>query len=157
MKEILLFFVQGIPEMVGIIALCLAIARVRINWLKVFFAGVGFAILSYTIQSLSFFFGFHTLILLFLIMFYIVKNAKVSIIKSFFVTSVSTIVLAFLEFSTNFLYFRISNVDPQNITSDNILWTLLGMPQAIVILLLAIIISHINKPVGKEFNGLLDF
>ena len=150
MKEVLLFLIQGIPEMTGVIALCFAIARVQIKWTQTLLAGVGAVILSYTIQSLSFFFGFHTLLLLFLIMFYVAKTAKISIIKSFFVTSITTLILGLLEFSTNSLYFGISNINPQDITSDNVLWTFLGMPQAIIILLLAFSVSRIFKPVEKE-------
>lgn len=149
MKEALLFFIQGIPEMTGIIALSFAIARVRINWTQVFLAGAGFAVLSYTIQSLSFFFGFHTFLMMFLTMIFVFRVGQISIFNSFFATSISTICLVLLEFLISTLYFWLSGNNPQEIVSNKIIWTILGMPQAIIIILISIIVATIMKPVKK--------
>ncbi|KJS13936.1 MAG: hypothetical protein VR67_02475 [Peptococcaceae bacterium BRH_c8a] len=152
MKETLLFFMQGIPEMTGVIALCFAIAKVQIKWIQTLLVGVGAAILSYTIQSLSFFFGFHTFIILFLVMLFVARVGQISIFKSFFVTSIVTIVLGMLEFSINSLYFWLSGDTPHDTVSNETFWAMLGMPQAIIMVFLAIIVSIIIKPDKKGFE-----
>jgi len=151
-KETLLFFMQGIPEMTGVIALCFAIAKVQIKWIQTLLVGVGAAILSYTIQSLSFFFGFHTFIILFLVMLFVARVGQISIFKSFFVTSIVTIVLGMLEFSINSLYFWLSGDTPHDTVSNETFWAMLGMPQAIIMVFLAIIVSIIIKPDKKGFE-----
>ena len=149
MKETLLFFIQGIPEMTGVIALCFAIARVRINWVRTLAAGTAIAILSYTIQSLSFFFGFHTFLIMFLIMLYLTRVGQIPIVYSFFATSVSSLALVILEFSTNSIFFRLLNINPQDATANQFFWAIIGLPQALVIILLAIVVSNLFKPIRR--------
>ena len=148
---------QGIPEMTGAIAFCLALARVPINWVRTVMVGVAISTLSFTIQSLSFFFGFHTFLILFLIMSYVSKEGQISIVKSFLVTSIAALMLGIIEFSTSSIYLRVTGMDSQDIVSNQLLWTMLGMPQAIIITILAIIVSQIYKPVQKGPNELLTF
>jgi len=151
-KEALLFFMQGIPEMTGVIALCFAIARVKIKWIQTLLGGVGAAILSYTIQSLSFFFGFHTFLILFLVTLFVAKVGQISIFKSFFVTSIVTIVFGMLEFLINSMYFWLSGDNPHDTVSNETFWAMLGIPQAIIMVFLAIIVSIIIKPDKKGFE-----
>jgi len=148
-KETSLFFMQGIPEMTGAIAFCLALAKVPINWARTLMIGAAISALSFAIQSLSFFFGLHTFLILFLIMSYVTKEGRISIVKSFLVTSVAALMLGVIEFSTSSIYLRVTGLDSQDVVANQFLWTMLGMPQAIVITLLAVIVSQIYKPVRK--------
>lgn len=146
MKEMLIFFIQGILEGTGLIAFSLAIARITINWKNTFIVGFIMAVISYTLRTLSFFFGFHTFVILFLIMFYVSRTGQVPLVKSFLVTFVSAITLGVLEFSTNTAFFLITGLSQQEVTSNKILWATLGMPQAILIMALAVITSRVLKP-----------
>jgi len=145
LNETLVFFIQGIIEGTGLIAFSLAIAKVKINWKNTFIVGFIMAVISYTLRTLSFFFGFHTFVILFLIMFYVSRTGQVPLVKSFLVTFVSAITLGFLELAANTTFFLISGLSQQEVTSNKILWATLGMPQAILIMALAVFTSRMLK------------
>ncbi len=147
MIENVMFIVQGTIEATGLIGFSLAIARRPINWARTLLVAAVLAILSYTIQSLSFFFGFHTILIMFLIMLYLTKVGQITIVKGFLMISISAVVLGTLEFLSNSVFFNSSNINPQDVVSNQFLWALMGIPQAVIILLLAILISRIFKPI----------
>jgi len=137
--------------MTGVIAFSLAIAKIPINWGKTILVGVIMAVLSYVLRSLSFFFGLHTLMILFLIMYYISRSGNVHIVKSFLVTFAGAITLGVLEYATNTTFFLLTGMTQEDLTYNQILWATLGMPQAILIILLTIIVSRVFKPEQKGF------
>ena len=151
MKEALLFFMQGIPEVTGFIAFSLAIARVPVNWGKTIFVATIMAITSYVLRALSFFFGLHTLMIMFLIMFYISRTGNVQIVKSFLVTFAGAITLGVLEYATNTTFFLLTGMTQEDLMYNQFLWAMLGMPQVIIIILLSFIVSRAFKPERKGF------
>ncbi|MCF8011802.1 MAG: hypothetical protein K9L17_06495 [Clostridiales bacterium] len=146
MTYILVFFAQGITEALGLVALCFAIARVPFSWKKIFLFSILLTIISYTMQALSFSFGLHTVVILLITIFYLSSRGNIKIIKSFWVTLMSFFALAILELIANAVYFKIIGLNAVEVTSNNIYWPILGIPQAIIIFMIALVARHFFKP-----------
>jgi len=72
------FFVQGIPECMGMVAMSLAYARVPLRWGLIFITGIVIAIINYLIRTLPFTFGFHLPIVMFLVIIIIIRLTNVN-------------------------------------------------------------------------------
>ena len=55
-------------------------------------------------------------------------------------------VLATVELIIHEVIFTILGYEPQQIGADNIYWKLMGMPQAVIMILLALIVSKLRVP-----------
>lgn len=148
----LLFFVQGIPEMAGLIALSLALAGVPLHWGKIAGIGTFLAVVVFLIRALPIAFGLHMIAGALLAVIIIAKGTSVSPTKSFLVVFASGIILSFLELIIHEPLFALTHLDVQAVVENDLLWTLLGLPQAIILLLLAVLVSRFRKSVHDEWR-----
>lgn len=146
MLEIVFFLAQGIPEITGLIALIFAIARVSIPWKEVILLGAIFAVVSYLMQTHFPYFGMHTVLILFLIILYVARRGQVSIVKSFMAGVLAATTVALLELLVTNTVYIIFDLKSTDLLVDRILWSILGMPQAMMLILIAIIVSRLLKP-----------
>jgi len=144
-EKSLLFFLQGIPEVTGVVALSLAIAGVPLRWRLIAAAGTVLTIIIFIIRSLPLTFGLHTIAVILMVTLFITKTTRVTSANSFVAAMSSITVLMILELAINKLFFTITRLDPQAVISNNFLWKLLGLPQAVLMILLAVIVAKYKK------------
>lgn len=146
MGKFLLFLLQGVPEMVGIVSFSLAAAGVSLRWGVITFAGAALAVIIFIIRSLPFTFGLHTAAALLLLVVFIAKATRVPLSKSFIAAFAAMALLAALEMGIHELFFAVTKIDPQAYISDTLFWVLLGLPQGILMIVFALLVSKLKKP-----------
>lgn len=145
-KEVLMFLLQGIPEVTGLVALSLVMAQVPLSWTRALAVGTGLALIMLTVRALGFTVGFHTLAGMALLTVYLARVYRVSTVRSFAAAFSAFLVLALLELFCTRLVFAVLGLNGQVIAFDPVLWKLVGLPQAILMLLLAWLLSQYLKP-----------
>ncbi|MDF9407922.1 hypothetical protein L7E55_06035 [Pelotomaculum isophthalicicum JI] len=146
MEKILLFFMQGIPEITGVVAFGLALVRVPLRWRIVTATGTVLTIIIYVIRSVQITFGIHMVMVILLLAVFIIKTTRITAMNSFFAAIASFTTLATLEFVIIKLFLLITKLDQQVFVSNELLWKLVGLPQAILMILFALIISKYKAP-----------
>jgi len=145
MEKSLLFFLQGIPEVTGVVAFSLAIAGVPLRWKVVAAAGTVLTVIVYIIRSLPLTFGLHTIAMTLLLALFITKTTWVAPVNSFVAAMSSVTLLMIVEWAINKLLFTIVGLNQQEVISNYLLWKLLGLPQDVVMLILALIVPKFKK------------
>jgi len=147
MEKTLLFFMQGIPELMGIVAFSLALTRVPLRWGTIAVAGTALAIIIFIIRSLPLnSFGLHSVTAALLLALFIIKTTRTTQLNSFIAAFASATTLVMLELVINKSFFFITKLDQQVFSSSYLLWKLITLPQAILMILFAVIISKFKKP-----------
>ncbi len=146
MNEVILLL-QGIPETIATLALSLAFAGISLRWLPIAIGGSIISIIGSTIKLLPFTLGLHTVAMLLMCVFFISKTTRTSPAKSFIVTISSVIILIFLENVFYLIFSSMTTVNLETANTDSLLWFLIGLPQAIIVFILSIVVSKIKKPV----------
>ncbi len=145
--DLLAFFLQGTLEMTGLIALSLALAGVPLRWKRIVPAGVALAVIIYVLRQLPVPFGVHTIAGLLLIVFFIAKSTNVSATRSFVVVFISGVTLALLELLIVESLFALTKIEADVAVSKNVMWSLFGLPQALILIFLALLVARYKKPV----------
>lgn len=146
MMQTLLFFVQGIPEIAGVIACSLALAGVKLRWTVILvFAGILTPVV-YIVRSLPVTFGLHTLVGILLSTLFVARATRVSPSTSFVVVFASYAVLALLEVSMHELSSVFLQREVVQLLSEQYTRMLIGLPQAIVMIAIALVIARYRKP-----------
>lgn len=146
MLQTLLFFVQGILESAGIVACSLALARVKLRWGIILAAASVLTAVIYTVRSLPVTFGLHTLVAILLCVLFIARTTRLSPSTSFVVSFAGFALLAILEFPMFKLVALLLNTDINKAISDDLIGKLIGLPQAILMIVIALLISRYRKP-----------
>ena len=146
LEKTLLFLLQGIPELSGELALSLALAAVPLRWGIIVAAGAAIAVLIYVIRLLPFTFGIHSVVGILIMVLLIMIATRVKTTTCFIVVFAAFATLAALEFLFSELFFSVIKLDPQSVISNNLLWKLIGMPQAILMIIIAMLVSKYKKP-----------
>jgi len=146
MEKILLFFMQGIPEVMGIVAFSLALARVPLRWGIIAAAGTALTVIIYVIRSLQITFGLHTVAGILLLAVFIKKTTRTTPTYSFVAAFASLTVLTIVELFIEKLFLFITKLDQQVFVSNYLLWKLVALPQAILMILFAVMISKYKAP-----------
>ncbi|MEW6426106.1 MAG: hypothetical protein AB1523_15455 [Bacillota bacterium] len=144
--ELLAFMLQGTLEMTGAVAFSLALAGVPLRWKRIVPVGVALAAIIYVLRQLPVPFGVHTIATLLLMVFFISKTTNVSTTRSFIVVSTSMIALALLEILIYESLFALTKIKADVAVSNNVLRSLFGLPQAIIMIFLALLIARYKKP-----------
>ncbi|OPY58196.1 MAG: hypothetical protein A4E55_01091 [Pelotomaculum sp. PtaU1.Bin035] len=147
MEKTLLFFMQGIPESIGLISFCLALAGVPLRWKIIIAVGMVLTTIVLILRSLPLAYGLHTVAITLLMAFVITKITRIPAAKSLIAAFASICVLAIMELAINNLFFSITKLEQQAVISNNLLWELLGLPQAILMIIFAVIIPKFKKPI----------
>lgn len=140
------FFFQGIPETIGTIALSLAMARVSLRWIPIILAGAVISITGSVIRALPVALGLHTIAMLLLSVLFVAKTTRVSPAKGFITITASVVILIFLEMIIHLTIFNITRLDPQTIKPNSLIWALIGLPQALIMFVLALLTQKFKKP-----------
>lgn len=143
----ILFLLQGIPETIATTSLSLAFARIPLRWVPIAIGGAIIAIIGSAIKLLSFALGLHSIAMLLLLVLFISKTTRTSPVKSFIVATLSVTILLFLELAIHLAISRLTQLNLEVAATDPVVWILIGLPQAIIVFILALLVSKINKPV----------
>lgn len=146
MKEFGLFLLQGIPEMIGLIGLSLALAGVSQRWGRILLAGTLLAILIYLIRLLPVTFGLHTIAGLLLLLLFIIKTTNVPPSRVFISVFASFSILALLEIAVHEAFFFMTKLNPSEVIGNYPLWIELGMPQAVLLIVFAFLVARFKQP-----------
>ena len=144
--SIFLFFIQSIPESMGIIALSLALARAPLRWGHIFIGGLLLAVISYIIRALPVTFGLHLPVMIFVLFLLIVKLTNLTPSKTIVVVFTSFFTLALLEYLVSGTFFAYTHMDPEQALAHEKLWSALGVTQAMILNIIALIVAHFLKP-----------
>ncbi len=140
------FFLQGIPECMGVVALSLAYAKVPLRWGYIVISAVFLVVINYFIRSLPLTFGFHLPVMMFIIYLLIVKFTNSTLSRTIIAVFSSVATLALLEFVVSNVYFSISTLEPQDVIANERLWAIIGVVQAAILNITALIVARIIKP-----------
>ncbi len=145
-EKFLLFLLQGVPESSGVIALSLALAKVPLRWGRIIATGMVLAVIVFFIRTSSFAAGLHTVAVLLFTVILITIATDVPPTKAFVVALISSIILAFLELIIHEIIFSLLKLEPQRVIENDVLWTLLGLPQAVIMILIALLTTRFLTP-----------
>ncbi|HWP96607.1 MAG TPA: hypothetical protein VN426_07125 [Syntrophomonadaceae bacterium] len=146
------FFLQGIPESMGIIAISLAVARVPFRWGYILLGGVLLDIVSYIIRSLPVTFGFHLPIMIFLFFIGLVRLTNVTASKAIIAVLTGFFALALLEYCLSNAFFAYTHMDFEQAYANQSLWAAVGVVQALILNVIALVISNFLKPGGGAWK-----
>lgn len=142
----ILYFLQSIPEEIGIIALSLAYSRVALRWKIIIAGSILLSLLTFVIRSLPVTFGLHMVVCIFVIFILIVKMTYVTGPKAAIAVFASVFTLGLMEYLISEMVFIFMKLDPIVATADKVLWTKVGLVQAFFMILLALLVSRFYRP-----------
>lgn len=142
-----MFLLQGIPELSGVFALSLALAKVPLRWGRIVAVGTVLAVIMFFIRTSSFAAGFHTVAVLLLVVISITSATRVPPTKAFVVVLLSIIFLGFLELIITEGLFTLLELELQQVMLNHYsLWKLLTLPQAAIMILVSLLVPRFMKP-----------
>ncbi|WP_347488778.1 hypothetical protein ABDB91_16525 [Desulfoscipio sp. XC116] len=152
MIQTLLFFLQGVPEIAGIVACSLALARVRLRWGIILSFACILAVVIYIIRNMPVTFGLHTVISILLCALFVTKFTKVPPSTSFTVVFAGYAILALLEVTMHELFSSLLHTEVSQLISDDYIWKLIGFPHAIFMIAIALAIAKYKKPLESMWR-----
>jgi hypothetical protein len=144
--SIFYFFLQAIPESMGITALTLAITRVPLRWGHILIGGTLIAGVSYFIRALPVTFGFHLPVMIFVLFMLVIKFTNVTPSKTIIAVFTSVVTLALLEYLVSSVFLAYSHMDAAQALKNENLWTTMGVIQAIILNIIALVVPRFLKP-----------
>lgn len=146
---------QAYLEILGLFSMALVIAGITPSLRQVMGYSAGLMLAIQSIRYLPFPFGIHTLLGLLFLMIIVIKIGNVSSAKGFLAAFSSAVLIAVLEFGFHTLAFALLEVDVQTVATDPLLWALVGLPQAVTMIILALTVWHFRARKGTtEHHGL---
>lgn len=144
--DIVLAYMQGIIEVLGLVLLVLVFSRVSIKWGRTIFAAIVITAITLTIRALPIVFGMHLAVSIILIFLIITKmtNAPKSLV--FLSVFGGYLCLAATEFSLNQLFISMDILHIEDVTEASNIWMIMGYIQAILLNIIAVLLQLILKP-----------
>ncbi|NLV17624.1 MAG: hypothetical protein GXY50_10535 [Syntrophomonadaceae bacterium] len=152
MKNFLLFFIHGIPELTACAAFCLALAGIPLHWKKVIPIGLVLTVAIYLIRMLQMHFGLHTLLATLLLTFILLKTTTISPKQAFTFSMITFVTILIVEYICVQTVFAVTGLDPSIIKENELIWKMVATPQILVMFLLAFIIAKTKKKSHGEWS-----
>jgi hypothetical protein len=144
--DTLYYFLQSFPECAGVIALSLALARVPLRWGRILLGSAFISLICFGIRALPVTFGLHLPISIFIIFLLIIKLTKTVPSRAIISVFASFFALALLEYLVSTVFFALTHIDPNQALADESLWTMVGVIQDAVLIIIALVVPHFLKP-----------
>ncbi len=144
--DIVLTYIQGIIEVLGLISLVLVFSRVNIKLGRTIAVAMIIAGITLAIRALPIVFGMHlavSVILIFLFITIMTNSPKSLVFLSVFG---SYLCLAAIEFSLNQLFISLDILHIEDVTETSKIWLMMGYIQAVLMNILAVLLQMILKP-----------
>ncbi|MFZ5643790.1 MAG: hypothetical protein ACOY46_09395 [Bacillota bacterium] len=152
MRDFLFYLMQGIPEMTGVAAFCLALAGV-LNWRKAIGIGILMALVIYIIRSFQISFGIHSAIGIITLGLILVKTTGMSFSRGFILSACGFFAIAVLEYACTQVIFNVFALDKE-VAKNTFIWKIIGLPQAVLMIALALAVSKIRAKDSDPKDGL---
>ena len=146
------YFLQSLPESMGLVALSLVLARVSLRWGRILAGGAILSVTTYIIRSLPVTFGFHMPVMIFIMFLFIVKLTRVKLSSAALAVFSSFFILALLEYLVSTVFFAVTHMPPHEALANESLWSCIGLLQSALLISIAILISRLIKPVKGMWN-----
>lgn len=144
MQNILLYFLQSIPETIGLITLALVLAKLTLKWDRIFIFSLALAVIIYIIKILPIATGSHLLVTIFLMFVFINLSTHVSAPRSFIVTFGSVVALALLDYLLHAGIILVTGLSIEELMKNQIIWTLIGVFQSLIFIAFALLIGKLR-------------
>jgi uncharacterized membrane protein YwaF len=128
---------QGTLEITGMMALLLVLNGQPLSWLRAIKMGALFALIIFALRSLPGMNGIHTVISLAMIILIIWQRWKVALVRSIATAVLGMVLLTIIELVCNALLMAGLHLTPAELDADALLWCLIGLPQGLVMIFLA--------------------
>jgi len=146
MVEFGFFILQGIPEMAGLVGLSLALAGIPLHWGRILTASTLLALVIYLIRVIPGAFGLHSIAGLLLLIYLMVRSTSIRPSVIIIAVFISYTILAVLEMTIHEAFFFFTNMELADIIPNHLLWLGIGMPQAVLLILFALLASKLKQP-----------
>lgn len=140
------FFLQGIPEGIGVTAISLAVARVPLRWGYIFMGGIIIPIVSYIIRALPVTFGFHLPVVIFLLFILMLKVTNLTPSRIIIAVFTSLATLSLLEYIVTSAFLGYTHLDYQSAMANEGLWAAVGVFQSGILNIIAFVVPRFLKP-----------
>lgn len=134
---------QGIPEEIAVITLAFVIARVPLKWYRILLIGILLAACAYVVRLFPIPFGFHTILLIFLLFVILSWFTKGDVGLSFMASSSTFLGLIILEFCCMSLFMHIFEFTPETLYNDLVIRILVGEPHVFLLLISAFLLNKL--------------
>ena len=146
------YFIQSVPECMGLIALSLAFAQVPLCWGRIFLGGALLSLLTFGIRALPVTFGFHLPISIFVMFLLIVKLTQAPPSRAIIAVFSSFFALALLELIISNVYFAFTHMTYQQAIEHQASWAAVGVFQAFILNIIALIVARFFKSTRRAWK-----
>lgn len=139
---ILVLILTGIPEQIATVVLAFILARVKLQWKKIFIMGTILAVSAYIMRTLPITFGVHTIVNIGLLIFLMHNFVKVDLTPAVISSIITYLILIIVETLIYLIVLPIFDI-PMGLVADNISLRLLLGGLLVLILVIISIITNI--------------
>ncbi|ATW24585.1 hypothetical protein [Candidatus Formimonas warabiya] len=136
---------QGIPECIALVTLVFVIAKARIDWKKIVLLGVLIGCVFYVLRMLPITFGIHTIVGIGLLIFLLTFLEKIDLVRAIIAVLLGN---AFLILAETVCFWGINvifHLPWDEISNNQFLMTLTGIPQILLIFLAAFVVKRLLR------------
>lgn len=135
---------QGILETLGVLAMSVVIAGKEIKWERLLPVSLLVSLITYLVKSFQTHMGLNTIVGLTILLLFLWKRYELKLLSAFTGMIVSFLILGLLEIAFNIVFFQVIELNQVLYENTPMLWSLIGIPQGLVLNLLAFIISRVK-------------
>jgi len=146
MLNAILFLIAGIPEMMGSLAMSLALAHVPLRWGRIALVGSFISLTIFIIRDIYGLVGFHLLAVILLMFIFLIMTTRVSTSLGFLVVFISVAVVALVELAVQEPFLYLSGMQTEQVIQNQTIWTMLGITQGLIMIFLACIVRKLSRP-----------
>lgn len=144
--DIVLAYIQGIIETMGLVLLVLVFSRVDIKWGRTITAAIVITAVALIIRALPIVFGMHLAVSIILIFLFVINVTKAPKSLVFISVFASFFCLAAAEYSLNHIFISLGILRIEDVAEASNIWMIMGYIQAILLNILAVLLQLILKP-----------
>jgi len=133
---------HGIPEGAGMAAVCLAMMRLELDWVKIILLGILQSLAVYLIRLLPISFGIHTIILVLILAAYLCVFTGKNYLQTLSAALLAICILVVTEYAFFNLLLWLTGETMKEATEK---WWKYGYPQIAVLFLVALLKDRYNR------------
>lgn len=142
---ILVLLFAGIPENIALATLAFVLAKVELEWKKIFSIGVILALNAYLLRLLPITFGVHTIVNIGLLIVLLSVFTQADLVASVISSFLSILALIVVETLNYIIILPLFNIPIKTVINSPILRILIGLPLVIILFLISYIVKIYQK------------
>jgi len=136
---------QGIPESIALVVLAFFVAKAKVKWPMAILLGGILAVSAFFIRMLPVTFGLHTIVNIVLLLLFVTYFGRVNLISATVAVFLSFFILVFVETVIHYAMYSILNLSFEEISKNQVLMIISGIPQIVLLFLVAFGIKLYRK------------